>query len=91
MRLSLPSDADMLWQGLDRKVRNLVRKAEKAGCVAESGGVELLPAFYAVFARNMRDLGTPVYGARLFTEVVRRPQTCARIYVVRWEGQPVAA
>jgi FemAB-related protein (PEP-CTERM system-associated) len=69
----------------------LVRKAEKSGCAVESGGVELVPDFYAVFARNMRDLGTPVYGARLFSEVVRRGETGARVYVVRWAGQPVAA
>ena len=91
MRLSLPADAETLWEGLDRKVRNLVRKAEKSGCVAESGGVELLPDFYAVFARNMRDLGTPVYGARVFSEVVSRAETGARVYVVRWSGRPVAA
>ena len=91
MRLTLPADGDALWQGLDRKVRNLVRKAEKAGCTVESGAEELVPDFYAVFARNMRDLGTPVYGSRLFFEVVRRHQTGGRVYVVRWNGRPVAA
>jgi FemAB-related protein (PEP-CTERM system-associated) len=91
MRLALPSDSEALWQELDRKVRNLVRKAEKAGCTVESGGGELVPDFHGVFARNMRDLGTPVYGARLFSEVVRHPETGGRVYVVRWNGKPVAA
>jgi len=49
-----------MWDGLDRKVRNQVRKAQKSGLTAERGGTALLDAFYAVFARNMRDLGTPL-------------------------------
>src|SRR5205814_7191611 len=59
MSLALEADASRAWDRLDRKVRNQVRKAEKSGLTARSGGAELLPSFYAVFARNMRDLGTP--------------------------------
>ena len=44
-------------------MRNQVRKAEKSGLTVAHGGEELLPEFYSVFSRNMRDLGTPVYGA----------------------------
>ena len=68
MRLGL---GDNLWDGLDRKVRNQIRKAEKSGLVVERGGEELVGDFYTVFARNMRDLGTPVYSRRLFEEVLR--------------------
>ena len=28
----------------------------------ETGGMEQLDNFYEVFSKNMRDLGTPVYG-----------------------------
>ena len=56
---------------LDRKVRNQIRKAEKSGLVVERGGAGLVGDFYTVFARNMRDLGTPVYSRRLFEEVLR--------------------
>src|SRR5262245_62035348 len=48
MRLELPEAADALWNGLDRKVRNQIRKAEKSGLVSASGGAELVDAFYAV-------------------------------------------
>ena len=34
------------------------------------GGRELVPEFYAVFARNMRDLGTPVYAQRFFATIL---------------------
>ncbi len=58
-----------MWDRIDRKARNQVRKAEKSGLTVTRGGAELLPEFYTVFARNMRDLGTPVYARRLFDEV----------------------
>ena len=69
MRLALGADAGRAWDGLDRKVRNQVRKAEKSGLTWRRGGVELLDRFYGVFAQNMRDLGTPVYSRRFFEQV----------------------
>jgi serine/alanine adding enzyme len=91
MRLALPGDAEELWRGFDRKVRNQVRKAEKSGLVAAAGGVELLSDFYGVFARNMRDLGTPVYDRRFFDAVLRRFPDRARLHVVRLEHDTIAA
>lgn len=88
MRLGL---ADGLWDRLDRKVRNQVRKAEKSGLTVERGGGELVEDFYAVFARNMRDLGTPVYSRRLFDEVCRVFPERTTLHVVRLDGRPVAA
>jgi FemAB-related protein (PEP-CTERM system-associated) len=58
---------------------------------AASGGAELLPEFYAVFAHNMRDLGTPVYGVRFFEQVVKAFPDETRVFVVRVNGRPAAA
>ena len=80
-----------MWERLDRKVRNQIRKAEKSGLTVERGGAELVADFYTVFARNMRDLGTPVYARRVFDEVLRAFPTRAHIHVVRLSGAPVAA
>ena len=80
-----------MWDALDRKVRNQIRKAEKSGLEIERGGLELVPEFYRVFARNMRDLGTPVYSRRLFEEVVRAFPDRSRLHVIRLKGEPVAA
>ena len=88
MRLPLGPN---MWDGLDRKVRNQIRKAEKSGLAIERGGVELVPEFYRVFARNMRDLGTPVYSRRLFEEVARAFPDRSRLHVIRLKGEPVAA
>jgi len=80
-----------MWDQLDRKVRNQIRKAEKSGLVVERGGEALVGDFYAVFARNMRDLGTPVYSRRLFEEVLRTFPDSAQLHIVRLNGLPVAA
>jgi FemAB-related protein (PEP-CTERM system-associated) len=80
-----------MWDRLDRKVRNQIRKAQKSELTSEVGGAELLDDFYAVFARNMRDLGTPVYGRDLFVEVLRAFPERARLHIVRLQGAAVAA
>jgi len=90
MLLPLKSDPALMWSSLDRKVRNQVRKAEKSGLVTHTGGVELLDDFYDVFARNMRDLGTPVYGRSLFAEMLRAFPTDAKMHVVRLAGRTIA-
>jgi serine/alanine adding enzyme len=88
MRVDLRPD---LWTGPDRKVRNQIRKAEKSGLVVERGGDALVGDFYKVFARNMRDLGTPVYSQRLFEEVLRSFPDRSLLHIVRLKGEPVAA
>ena len=82
MRLALGDDVTGTWEGLDRKVRNQVRKAEKSGLTARTGGVELLGAVYDVLAQNMRDLGTPVYSRRFFEEVVKTFPATATVCLV---------
>ena len=90
MELALPHDEERLWAGFDRKARNQVRKAEKSGLDVGAGGAELLPEFYRVFARNMRDLGTPVYSPRFFEAVVRALGPGSRVFIVRHAGEPIA-
>jgi FemAB-related protein (PEP-CTERM system-associated) len=91
MRLALPARADQLWEGLPGKVRNQVRKGQKCGLTVAWGGVELLADFYAVFSRNMRDLGTPVYGRGLFASILHNFPERAEFCVVRADGRPAAA
>jgi FemAB-related protein (PEP-CTERM system-associated) len=91
MLLPLMADATAMWDALDRKVRNQVRKGEKSGLVTATGGAELLDAFYTVFARNMRDLGAPVYGRQLFAEMLQAFPDDTRIHVVRKGSETIAA
>jgi FemAB-related protein (PEP-CTERM system-associated) len=91
MRLPLPASSDDLWKGLGSKLRNQVQRPRKEGMVAQVGREELLDDFYAVFASNMRDLGTPVYPKVFFRNILRKFPERTWIATVHRNGQPVAA
>lgn len=90
MRLTLPQDFETLMKGFPSKLRSQIKRPQKEGMVSQIGGVDLLDEFYAVFARNMRDLGTPVYGRGLFRTILEAFPKDAALCVVRWKGEPVA-
>jgi FemAB-related protein (PEP-CTERM system-associated) len=91
MRLPLPDFPGPLWESFPSQLRNKVRKGEKGGFTVSWGGLDLLPEFYAVFSRNMRDLGTPVYGRGLFHNILTQFANEAELCVLRSERTPVAA
>ena len=91
MRLQLPKTTERLWKEFDPKVRNQVRKGEKHGFAVNWGGGELLDGFYDVLSRNMRDLGTPVYGRSLFREILAAFPNDAELCMVRDGVKPIAA
>lgn len=91
MRLELPDTADGLWTVFNSKVRNQVRKAEQQDLTILWGATELLPDFYSVFSRNMRDLGTPVFGRGLFRSILGHFGRDAELCCLRLAGQPVAS
>lgn len=69
MMLDLSGGEETLWRSLPAKVRNQVRKAQRSGLQTRTGGIELLDAFYDVFAVNMRDLGSPVHSHSFFAHM----------------------
>ncbi len=91
MMLPLAPDTDTQWKHLDAKVRNQVRKAGKSGLTVQVGGKELLDDFYAMFSRNMRDLGTPVYGRVFFETIMDVFPLQTKIFVVKSQEIPVAS
>jgi serine/alanine adding enzyme len=91
MRLDLPRTSDRLWKALDAKVRNQVRKGEKQNFTVQWGGMNVLPEFYEVLSENMRDLGTPVYGQRLFADILAAFPDQAEICLMKDGPKPIAA
>ncbi|MDX1517337.1 MAG: FemAB family PEP-CTERM system-associated protein [Woeseiaceae bacterium] len=91
MQLALPASADELWAAFKPKLRAQIRRPGKEGAIVECGGVELLDDFYAIFARNMRDLGTPVFPKDLFLAMLDTFPDATRIFVVRLGGEACAA
>lgn len=87
--LPLSGDPDCLWQQLNAKVRNQVRKAGHSGLSVEFGGVEKLDDFYEVFAINMRDLGSPVHSRNFFGSIFDAFGCDARVAIVRKGAEPI--
>jgi len=88
--LELACDADTMWKRLDAKVRNQVRKAKTSGLTPAWCGMEGLDDFYAVFAQNMRDLGSPVHARSFFAAILEEFAGDARLILIRDGAQVVA-
>jgi FemAB-related protein (PEP-CTERM system-associated) len=89
--LDLASDPQAMWDRLDAKVRNQVRKAMRSNLSVSWAGVERVHAFYDVFAHNMRDLGSPVHAERFFQAILEEFPESARIVLVQDGSATVAA
>ncbi|HEX2189851.1 MAG TPA: FemAB family XrtA/PEP-CTERM system-associated protein [Longimicrobiaceae bacterium] len=89
--LPLPPTAEELWEkGFRAKLRSQVRRPQKEGLTTRFGAGEAA-AFYEVFARNMRDLGTPVLPRAWFERIARVFPEQAVFGVVYSGDTPVAA
>jgi FemAB-related protein (PEP-CTERM system-associated) len=91
MRMALPDTVVALQEQLRSKTRNKVRKGEQQGFTEHWGRHDLLDDFYAVFSQNMRDLGTPVFGRKLFRAILDGLPEQTEFCVIRSGSEPIAA
>lgn len=87
----LPNDGATLDRELGAKVRAQIKRGQQENPQLAIGGVELLDDFYRVFAINMRDLGTPVYGKDFFRNILTTLPDGAHLVIVKLREKPVAA
>ena len=90
MVLTLPATNGELEKNLGTKLRAQYRKAENYAPSVKFGTLELLDDFYNVFARNMRDLGTPVYSKTWFKNILMEGTIKSTLIVVYMENKPVS-
>jgi FemAB-related protein (PEP-CTERM system-associated) len=90
VRLQLPPSTEELWTAFPSKLRSQIRRAEKEGLEARFGP-DQREAFYEVFARNMRDLGTPVLPGALFERIAATFPDRVVFGAVYHGEQPLAA
>jgi FemAB-related protein (PEP-CTERM system-associated) len=91
MILPLPSSPSQLWNRFTSKLRSQIRRPQREDPYLVSGGPERLDDFYKVFARNMRDLGTPVYGKAFFRNILTTFPENSWVTVMYLRKQPVSA
>ena len=85
----LPDTSNALWTALGSKMRSQIKRPQKEGMEFRVGPGEL-PGFYDVFARNMRDLGTPVLPRAFFEAMQQHLANDVVFATVRHDGAPVA-
>jgi len=90
MILALPTTSEELDRNLGSKIRAQYKKAEEHQPQIRFGKLELLDDFYKVFATNMRDLGTPVYGKSWFRNILKNESIEATLAVVYVRKKPVS-
>ncbi len=91
MELTLPETEDELWKGFSKKLRAQIKRPERENILIQTGSLDQLNAFYAIFSRNMRDLGTPVYPKSFFAAILDTFPENTSIITVSHQNRPVAA
>ena len=87
--LALPATAEELWQQFPAKLRSQVRRPQKAGIEVRFGADQVDP-FFSVFARNMRDLGSPTHPIRFFEVLAAELPAHTWFGCAYHENKPVA-
>ena len=92
MVLPLPESSEALMKSFKSKLRSQVRKAEKNGLTVKLGTApEYIKWFYQIYARNMRDLGSPAHSKKWFETIINAYQGNALISVVFNNETPIGA
>ena len=86
--LKLNRDSDVIWNGFNNKLRNAIRKSMKYNLTAESDGS--VRDFFSVYARNMRDLGTPSHSLSFFSMLKSVFPDQLRVLNLRHEDRIIA-
>lgn len=90
MILALPESAEMLWKQIGDKARNQVRKAQKAG-LSLRWGRDQGDDLYAIYAKNMGRLGTPVHSPKFIKEILSCLGEQADVLTVQLEERVIGA
>jgi FemAB-related protein (PEP-CTERM system-associated) len=90
LMLELESDPAVHWGNLTSRNRGKVRKALRAGLTTQTGA-NYLRAFYEIFVRNLRHLGTPAHPIALFENILSVFPDRADILVVKSSTKVISA
>lgn len=87
--LDLSDKPGTLFKSFDAKLRSQIRRPQKEGVTVEFGRTQVAP-FFSVFARHMRDLGTPTQSLALFEAIGEHFPDDSWFACAYLAGEPVA-
>jgi FemAB-related protein (PEP-CTERM system-associated) len=85
----LSSDHDENMKAIPRKQRAMVRKGIKSGLTAHVGD-QYLDDFYRVFARNVHQLGTPVFPKKWFQALLDMYGSDAELMIIKHRDKVIS-
>lgn len=63
-------DNESNYKAIPRKQRRMIRQGMKAGLESKTGGKEFMEEFYDLYARNLKNHGTPVFSYDFFKGIM---------------------
>ena len=88
-RADLRESETALLRRMDRKRRQMLNHAARAGYTVREAGHDRLALFYDLFARSMRRHGTPVLPRRFVAAVARELAGIVHLFVLEQAGRPL--
>jgi len=92
-QIELTRGNKQLWNSLDKKTRNAVRKSQKSGLEAqEVNEPAQLKEYYVLYLQTQKRLGSPPHSLKLFENLFSAFSTSKkmRMILAKLQGQPVA-
>jgi len=87
--LELHTDPEVVWNKMNGKGRNQIRKSQKSGISSEWVQNDGVTQFYEVFSQNMRDLGSPVHSIKFFWNIMAEFDEKVRILLIKKSGKVI--
>lgn len=89
-RADLAEGEEALLRRMERKRRQMMSYAGRAGFTSRVAGAEELPLFFRLFAQNMHHHGTPVYPRRFLARLLAEHPAETNLFFVEQAGRPLA-
>ncbi len=92
-RVNLAEPVEVLWRNLNKKTRNAARKAMKRGVqVIEARNAGQLEAYYSLYLRAQKRLGSPPHAYRFFRNLFDTfcQKHRMKIILAIYRGKPIA-
>jgi FemAB-related protein (PEP-CTERM system-associated) len=90
MSIDLEADPDKIFEKYTSKHRTNIRRSYKNDLSVKSGGIELLPVFYALMEESWHHLGTPLYSRGYFQRILETFPRHTRIHLCLRREEPIA-